>query len=248
MGERIAGQAAAGGERDRTVDSQFGEHRLVLVGVDDDRDVRMVLRRGTHHRRPADVDQLDRVARAVLERGRVRTERVEVRHDERDRPDAVLGHVGEVLLVRRVGEQAAVHPRVQGDHPVVEDRRHPGEIGDVGDRHPRLGHRARRTTARHDAPAELVEGDRHVGDPGLVVHGEQCGRHASDRSERAADRRRTRTKCQPDARWYPDDGSPRSQPPGSGTSTIPTGRRAVDDDAGADLVAVRAPGRPRGRG
>ena len=100
-------------------------------------------------------------------------ERVEVRHDEVERLDAVLGHVGPVLRVRRVGEQAAVDLRVQRDHPVVEDRGHAGEVGDVGDRDAGLGDRRRGAAARHERHVELVERARELDDPGLVVDGQQ---------------------------------------------------------------------------
>ena len=58
-------------------------------------------------------------------------ERVEVRHDEVERLDAVRLEVGAVRLLAAVGEQAAVDLRVQRDHPVVE---HLGHAGDVLDR------------------------------------------------------------------------------------------------------------------
>ena len=119
---------------------------------------------GAHHRRSADVDQLDR---------RIGRERVEVRHHEVERLDPVLVHVGLVLRVRRVGEQAAVDLRVQRDHAVVEDRRDAGELGDVGDRDAGVGDRRRGPAARHERHVELVEGARELHDPGLVVDGQQ---------------------------------------------------------------------------
>ena len=64
---------------------------------------------------------------------RLGAERVEVRHHEVDRVDAVLGHVGLVVGVAAVGEDPAVHLRVQRDDPVAEDGREAGELGDVGD-------------------------------------------------------------------------------------------------------------------
>ncbi len=58
---------------------------------------------------------------------------------------------------------------VQGDHAVIEDRRHAGQIGDVGDRHPDLGHGSGGTAARDDVPAEFVKRLGELGDSGLVV-------------------------------------------------------------------------------
>ena len=115
-----------------TVGAQLVEHRLVVGRVDDDADVGVVLRRRPHHRRPADVDQLD---------AGIVGERVQVDDDEGDRLDAVLLEVAPVVGVVEVGEDAAVHLRVQGDDAVAEDRRQAGELGDVGDRQPGVGDR-----------------------------------------------------------------------------------------------------------
>ena len=153
--------------------------------------MRVVLGRGADHRRAADVDQVLRVAAAVLERGRVGAERVEVRHDEVDRVDAVLLHVGVVVGVVAVGEDAAVHLRVQRDDPVAEDRGEAGEVGDVGDRRGR-----RRASAFAVPPLDtrstprLVQRAGQLDDAGLVVHGQQGlhGRHRSSISRMRSDR------------------------------------------------------------
>ncbi len=87
----------------------------------------------------------------------LRLERVEVDHHEIDGLDAVLRHVGDVLGIGRVGQDSAVDLRVQGDHPVFEDGRQTGQLGDIGDRHTRVGDRSRGTAARHEAPSELVK-------------------------------------------------------------------------------------------
>ena len=136
--------------------------------VDDDADVGVVLGRRPHHRRPADVDQVD---------ARVAGERVEVDDDQRDRRDVVVLEVAAVVGVVRVGEDPAVHLRVQRHDAVAEDGRQPGDLGDVGHRDAGLGDHPRRTAAGQERPAELVEATGEVGDPGLVVHGEQRGGH-----------------------------------------------------------------------
>jgi hypothetical protein len=84
----------------------------------------MVLRRGARHRRTADVDGLD--LRTLLER-------VEVRHDEFERQDAVQVEVVPVLVVTEVGEQTAVNLRVQCLHPAVEHLRRAGHLLHTGD-------------------------------------------------------------------------------------------------------------------
>ena len=64
-----------------------GEHVGVAGRVDDDGDRRVVLRRGPHHRRAADVDLLDALVGAGAG-GDGLGERVEVHHDEVERRDA----------------------------------------------------------------------------------------------------------------------------------------------------------------
>ena len=120
---------------ERALLAQLGEHVVVLRGIGDDRDPGVVLRRRARHRRAADVDGLD-VGRLA--------ERVEVAHHHVERRDVVLLEVGEVRRLAAVGEDAAVHLRVQRDHAVVE---HVGEPGERRGGAPR-GCRPRRSRAR----------------------------------------------------------------------------------------------------
>ena len=92
----------------------------VLAGVNDDRDVRAVLRRGPDHRRTADVHHLD---------GRLRLERVQVADDKVDRCDVLGGEVLEMGLDRPVGQDAGMDGRVQGLHAPSQHLRHAGDLG-----------------------------------------------------------------------------------------------------------------------
>ena len=102
-----------------------------------------------------------------------RAERVEVGHDEVDRVDAVLGHVLLVVGVAAVGEDPAVHLRVQRHHPVSEDRGEAGELGDVGDGDVGVTERLGRAAAGDEVPSHAAQLPGELDDPGLVVHGEQ---------------------------------------------------------------------------
>ena len=82
----------------------------------------------------------------------------------------MLGIVG-------VGEQPAVHPRVQRHDTVAEDRREPRDVGDVGDRHAGLGDRPRRPAARQQRQPSSCEASGELDHAGLVVHGQQRGGH-----------------------------------------------------------------------
>ena len=167
-GERRGRQPAAGGRRQPAALAQLGEHRLVVGRVDDDADVGVVLGRRPDHRRAADVDQVD---------ARIAGERVEVDDDERDRRDVVVLEVTAVVGIVRVGEDPAVHLRVERHDAVAEDGGEPRDLGDVGHRDAGLGDGPRRAAAGQQRPAELVETTGEVGDAGLVVHGEQRGGH-----------------------------------------------------------------------
>ena len=124
----------------------------------------MVLGRGAGHRRAADVDGLDA--------GDSR-ERVEVRHHEVERLDAVLLEVGVVRLLAAVGEDAAVDVRVQRDHAVVEHLGKPvmsaSEVTGMPASCDRPGGAAR----RHELHAAAVELAGELDDAGLVVDREQ---------------------------------------------------------------------------
>ena len=168
MGERGSGETATGGLAERAVGPDLVEHPLVVGRVDDDADVRMVLRCGAHHRRSTDVDQFD---------ARIRRERVEVDDHEIDRLDAVMLHVGDVLGVGRVGEDPAVDLRMQGDHTMAENRGEPGQLRDVGDGDTGVADGSGGTAARHQVPPQLVQGSGELDDAGLVVDGEQRSGH-----------------------------------------------------------------------
>ena len=162
------GEALRASDRRRPALSAPGpelvEHGAVVGGVDEDADVRMVLRRGADHRRPADVDQLD---------GRLRVERVEVGDDQVDRRDLVRRKVGLVLGIVTIGEDAAVHLRVQGHDPVAEHRRIAGEVGNVGHGHTGGSDRLRRSPRRDELDPQAVQGFGELDDAGLVVDAQQ---------------------------------------------------------------------------
>ncbi len=107
----------------------LGEHRAVIERIDHDGDAVMVLRRGAHHRRAADVDVLDRVLERAARLGDRRRERVQVDDDEVDRLDAVLAH--HCVVGAAAAEQAAVDLRVQCLDPAVHDLREAGHRGHV---------------------------------------------------------------------------------------------------------------------
>ena len=104
----------------------------VVERIDDHRHAVVILRRGAHHRRPADVDVLDRVLEAAAGLRDGRGERIEVHDDEIDRLDAVLLHDG--VVDAAPAEQAAMDLRVQRLDAPVHDLGKAGDGRHVGDR------------------------------------------------------------------------------------------------------------------
>ena len=110
---------------------ESSDHDRIIIGIDDHDHVAVILRGGAQHRRPTDVDLLDRLLeRHVGPRDRL-AERIEVHRDQVDRRDAVLGQRGAVAGMVTAGEEAAMHLGVQRLHAAVH---HLGKTGDLLDR------------------------------------------------------------------------------------------------------------------
>ena len=56
---------------------------------------------------------------------------------------------------------------------VTEDRREPGEIGDIGDGDAGLGDHPGGTAARNEIPTEIVQRACQIDNTGLVIHGQK---------------------------------------------------------------------------
>jgi hypothetical protein len=89
VSERLARQVEPEHCRRASWGVERGEHLRVVRGVDDDEHVTEILRGGTHHARPADVDLLDEIVERHVGPRRGLHERVEVHDDEIDEADAV---------------------------------------------------------------------------------------------------------------------------------------------------------------
>jgi hypothetical protein len=85
-----------------------------------------VLRGRAQHRRPADVDHLDRVFLADRAAGDDVLERVEVDADEVDRLDRVVLERGAVICPVAAGQDRRVDARVQRLDPAAEHLRRLG--------------------------------------------------------------------------------------------------------------------------
>ena len=161
----VAGQPEPPGvESESPLLAQLGQHHAVVGGIDHDPDVVVVLGRGAHHGRAADVDEFDR---------RVRGERVEVADHQVDEADAQLVEGVEVLGLGAVGEDAAVDDRVEGLDPAPEHLGGAGQVGHLDVVDARRGQGGRRAAARDQFPTQLRKPGGQFDQSGLVVDGQQ---------------------------------------------------------------------------
>jgi hypothetical protein len=148
---------------------------LGVVGrITDDRDVGVVLRCRTQHRRPADIDLLDRLGQRDIGLGDRSRKRVEVDDHEVDVADAMLLHRAHVLGEIAPTEQAAVHERVQRLDAPIEHLGEARVLGHVLHLEPSLAQRARRAPRRKQAKAALGDHLGEVHETGLVRDRQQC--------------------------------------------------------------------------
>jgi hypothetical protein len=156
----------------RRVAVDLGEHRAVVEGVHDDGHALVVLRRGAHHGRAADVDVLDGVlegAAGLRDRG---GERIEIHRDEVNRVDAVLGHHGVVHAAP--AEQPAVDLRVQRLDASIHDFGEACHGSDVDDLDAVLAQQRGGAARGQDRDAAAAQRVREFEQAFLVRDAEQC--------------------------------------------------------------------------
>ena len=150
MRERLARQPEARAPSETSpARVELREHARVVGRIDDDRDALVVLGRRADHRRPADVDVLDRLVERRAARDRL-AERVEVHDHEIDRDEAGLPASPRGASAVGRPEEAAVDARVQRLDAPVEDLGRAGVVADLAHRHAGRRQRPRRAAGRQD--------------------------------------------------------------------------------------------------
>ena len=96
----------------------------VVAGVHHDAHAIVILRGRTDHRRPADVDVLDRVFECAIRLRDRRGERIEIHHHQIDRIDAMRAH--HFIVDVATSQQSAVNLRMQRLHATIHDFRKAG--------------------------------------------------------------------------------------------------------------------------
>jgi hypothetical protein len=164
VGERGPGELSPGAVRQPAGGAQLVEHGEIVAGVDDHAHVGVVLGRRPHHRRPADVDGLDR---------RLGHERVEVAHHDVDGDDPLGLQVGQVVGLAPVGQDPAVEPGVQRLHPSAEHLRALRQTFDGDDGQAGVSQGRGRPSAGHQIPPQFVQPPRQLDQARLVPDREE---------------------------------------------------------------------------
>ncbi len=100
--------------------ADFAEHTAIIRRVAHDRHAGPILGSRTQHRRPADIDVLDRLVHRYAGFGDRLPERIEVHAHHVDKPDTVFTQCLDMFGQVASRQQTAMHFRVQGfDAPVA---------------------------------------------------------------------------------------------------------------------------------
>lgn len=149
-----------------------GERVVIRAGGSDDRNARVVLGRGTHHRRAADVDLLDALIRSGAG-GDGLTERVEVADDQLEGGHAEVVQLRKVFRLARVGEDAGVHARVQRLDTPFEALGESGELLDPHHRYAEPVDEGGRSAGGDQFDSGVVQTAGQSFETGLVVDRDQ---------------------------------------------------------------------------
>ena len=148
MCEGLTRESLALGEC-RAAEGHRLDHLGVAVGRDHDRDVRVVLGCGTHHRRSTDVDLLNRVVAGHPGGDRL-DEGIEVHHDEFERTDVEVGELLLMVCEPQVSQDSGVDRRMQRLHAPVEGLLESGDARDFGHGVPGIRNGRRSRTGGND--------------------------------------------------------------------------------------------------
>src|SRR5207245_8255148 len=162
---------AAEGFRDLTA-LEFAQKFFIERRIWQRKNVTMIFRRGAQHRRPADIDLLDRfIDSRALARDRL-LERIEIHHNEIDRRDAKPSDVREMFAVVAVVKNRAEYARSERFHAAAEDLRGARPGGDRRHIDSRAGEMFGRAAGRENLHSFRAQGLRQLDDSGFVGYRE----------------------------------------------------------------------------
>ena len=178
MGVSLGRQASPRSVVERAL-VQRAQHLGVALRAHDHDHGLVVLGGRPDHRRPADVDLLDRLLDGgVPAKDRV-DERVEVAADEVDLAQAVLGQRGEVLRPVAPRQDARVHARVQRLDAAVHHLGEAGEVPHGAGVERSLLDRLQGAARGEELVTETLQPARERREPGLVANGQKSCRQVA---------------------------------------------------------------------
>ena len=131
------------------------QHRLVVVGADDDGNAIVIFRCCPDHRRSTDVDIFDRVVDARVFPGNRCFEWIQIDDEQVDRFDAVFLH--DALIGAAAPKEAAMNLRMQCLYAAVHDLRKAGFLCDFNDFEACFAQLATGAAGGYDFDAEFGE-------------------------------------------------------------------------------------------
>ena len=183
--ERLRRQRSPRFAREVTSLLQFGEHKVVALRAADRSDVREVLGGAAQHRRPTDIDHLDRFLLPDAEAACDFAEWIEVHADEVEGPDALVFERCDVVGVVAARKYRGVDVGVERLDPPAEHRRCARQFLDSLDLEPHLVlEEVCGAPACHQLEAEVGQPARELLQAGLVVNGDQCAQSSLTTSGR----------------------------------------------------------------
>ena len=170
--EHLGGQVTTGGIGDgAAVRRHLVDDEGIVGAIHHDRDMGMVLRGGSQHRRAADIDVLDggRDVAGGVRHGLL--EGIQVHDQQIDGSDAVLVHHRVVLATPP--QESSVDLRMQGLHPPIHDLGKPGMLRYLLDRDAGIREQAGRAAGGEYLYPSGGQPFRELDDTALVGHADQ---------------------------------------------------------------------------
>ena len=149
------------------------EHRVVVCGINDDRDRFIIFRRASNHRRAADVDVFNcfRESYARLRNGGF--ERIKIDRHQIDRIKAAFTRFCFVFRVAAFVEKPAMHAGMQSFHPAIEHFRKCGETRNLAHWNFFLPQQVRCSAGGNDVYALAFQRASKRSDTGFVRNGNE---------------------------------------------------------------------------
>src|SRR4030088_1858232 len=144
------------------------EHRVVVSRIDHYRDRLVILRGAPDHRRPPDVDLLDRFLIGPIRFGDGLFERIKIYRHQIDWLETTFARLRFVFRIAAFIEQTTVDTRVQSFHATFENLRKRRETRNLTHRHAFLAQQLGRAAGGNNIDTLAFERARELRDTSLI--------------------------------------------------------------------------------